>query len=279
MTEPRPFAGVLCDAIDNDKLVVVAITSKTSAAIESEDTAYGAGKSTFAMDLSFKFHHYSTEFSRFHDFGLDRDDLKNWQGVFDDLWYYPSRIVRSLKQAAEEDRRIPMGVWDDVQYTAGAKSGVSPPIQELVGRLTTGRPQIAVLVLTAPNVLDVSSPVRRLIQYEVIIPSRGVFEVQQVRYRKDFRNPVRDSMRLVPVEAGDLRGEGKSAFPALPATVKARYDGWRKDQNAMKDDRLIRRLEQYERTTQTALPVPEKPERNRMAPALQTTSPRSTDDI
>ena len=59
--------------------------------------------------------------------------------------------------------------------------------------------------------------------FEVIIPRRGVFEVQRTIRSKNFKAPEADFSRLVPVETG--------SFTDLPKSVKERYNALRKASN------------------------------------------------
>ena len=244
------FTKACEEAIASPKgLVIAAITSNTQASFESDQTPYGAGKTTLAMHLSYHFNHFDPETKRYYDSALDKDDIKNWGTTNDNMWYYPSRILKSMDKAVAEHRRLLSGVWEDVQYTAGAQTGLPAAIEELVGDLTTDRPEIGVLFLTMPNVMGVAAAIRNLIQFELIVHSRGRFEVQHVNYRKNFRNPKKDYMHLEYVPGQGRDEKEQVDFGPLPLVEQRWYDDWRAEQKSYKRKRTIATLERFERVT------------------------------
>ena len=244
----KSFSEILQDAICNDKLVIVAVTSNTQARNESDDTPYGAGKTTMALKLSYKFHHFDPAEHRFYDVGLDQSDLRNWGSTFEDLFYYPYRILTAVRDVGKGAKKpMPMAVWDDAQYTAGRQIGTPVVVTQLIARLTTSRPELKVLVLTTPNINDLSSALRTIVGIEVIVFARGEFEVQKIKHLKNFKNPSKDHTRLEYLEGEDNRELGKaSSFTPLPPTVMEYYNSWRAKEKLLRDERQIKKQQDYD---------------------------------
>lgn len=247
------FTKAVEEALTSPKgLVIAAITSNTQASFESDLTPYGAGKTTLALKLAYHFNHFDPETKRYWDIDLDDNDLRNWETTNRQTWYYPSKILRSMDTAVGEGRRMLAGLWDDTQYTAGARTGLPQAIEELVGDLTTDRPEIGVLFLTMPNVMGVASAIRNLVQYELIVHARGRYEVQRVSYRKNFANPKKDWMRLEYVSGLSREEKKEPDFGPLPLSEQRWYDEWRSGQKGLKRKRTIQSLERYEHVTAQA---------------------------
>ena len=245
--EKDKFTIACENAIASNQLVICAVTSNTQASFESDGIPFGAGKSTLALELSYRFNHFDPETRRYYDVGLDRNDERNWETVKKHSYYYPSKLLKAVHKAEDEKVLIQCALWDDVQYTAPARAGTSPALEELVGDLTTERPTIRILILTCPNILGISSIVRSIVQFEIIVYARGRFEVQRVMYRKNFRNPRKDLMRLDYVSGEDPTEKEETDFDALPSSMQTWYDNWRKDEKRPKRAKTIATLERYEK--------------------------------
>ena len=68
--------------------------------------------------------------------------------------------------------RLNAAVWDDVKRTAPASQGVPRAIRNLANFLSTERPEIACMIMTAPNINSISAPLRKLVVFEVIVIER-----------------------------------------------------------------------------------------------------------
>ena len=106
-------------------------------------------------------------------------------------------------------------------------SSVPDAIRWLAGSMTTNRPECNTLIFTAPNINSFSAPLRKLVVFELIVFERGKYEVQQIKYRKNFRDPMKDK-----VLAEFIEGNREFAFEQLPSSVQKRYDDWRAVQKA-----------------------------------------------
>jgi len=73
--------------------------------------------------------------------------------------------------------------------------------------------------MTAPNINSISSPLRKLVLFEVIVAERGKYEVQKIVYHKNFRRPLEDIGRLEYLHEGE--------FSPLPEDILKRYQEWR----------------------------------------------------
>lgn len=258
----------MIDAIsaEGGKLVFCIVTSNTRGKYENEGTAFGASKTTIAMQLARHYNHYEPDYNGgdFTDFGERAwDKTEGWDVLFGDwtpeepekstraLWYYPHQVLNSLEKAEATGQRIKAGVWDGVQFSAGAKHGTEAKLVDMVGDLTEERPSLAIMFMTAPNILSIAAPLRPLVKYELIAFERGLFEVQQVNIQKDFKNPSRDRQRLKPLQGID-REEAKELgvdiedyrIPALPQPIQEKYDAWRKFNKGWRRRALIEGLRQ-----------------------------------
>jgi len=229
------FADYLNMAIRDSYLIVCLVSSHTQGRIKSLNLPYGLGKTTFAMWASYitnavpgtypppkLLHKDPSKFRRimemYNPYDLTISEVSmNWDKVFSQLVYNIVDCARLIRPGTGIRRK--MGVWDDVAATAPAERGVPSIIYKLKGYITTARPEIACLMLTASNRNEIVAPIRRLVVIEIIIAERGVYEVQRVKYYKNFRNPNVDISRLDYME--------ESIFPPLPKAVQIRYDAWR----------------------------------------------------
>jgi hypothetical protein len=205
------FAESLTEAIRHDYLMFVLVTSHTQGKLKSVNFPFGVGKTTLTMWLSYVFSGIKTG-----------DGIKySWDEVFANMVYNP---IAALKLVRPGTPRRPFGLWDDVQLTAPAERQVPPPILRFASYVTTTRKQIGVFFMTAPNMREIAAPLRRLITFELIVPERGKYEVQQIKCYKNFRNPLMDTTKLEYVEEG--------GFPKLPKVIEEKYDAWREVEKA-----------------------------------------------
>ena len=74
-------------------------------------------------------------------------------------------------------------------------------------------------------------------------------------YRKNFRNPRKDLMRLDYVSGEDPSQKEDTDFDALPPAIQAWYDTWRRDQKRPKREKTIASLERYEKVVPMEKPI------------------------
>ncbi len=216
----KTLADYLKMAIQNDFLVTALITSYTKAKRKTQNLPFGVGKTTLDFWLSYYLNGQS------------------WDKVFERTAYNPFDLGRMLEPGAE---RKPAVLWEDVQATAPAEQGVPRAVRRLANFLSTERPEIACLLMTAPNIAMISSPLRRLVLFEIIVSERGHYEVQKISYHKNFKQPLQDLARLEYLEETAI----SEPFPPLPAEVMQRYTAWRIDQKLKLYPSLISELEGY----------------------------------
>jgi hypothetical protein len=163
---------------------------------------------------------------------------KNWDTVFARAACNPYNLAKMLEPGSE---RKPAVLYEDVQSTAPAEQGVPKAIRRLADFLSTQGPEIACLLMTAPNISMISSPLRKLVIFKVIVSERGHYEVQKISYHKNFKDPLHDLARLEYLEE-TVREE---PFEPLPAEVMQRYTKWRVDQKLRLYPNLMAGLDAY----------------------------------
>lgn len=227
--QPPTLAETLADALKNDFFFAILITSQSQGKKKSMNLPFGLGKTTLAMWISYVLHG------------------QNWDGVFNDMFYYPSKLAKAIKADPNkpEDQKLPNAIWDDVQMMAPAENVVPRPIRNLAGLLSTKRPECSVLTMTAPNILSIAAPLRKLVVFELIVWERSHYEVQRISFRKNFKNPYQDLMDLSFIEGDDLT----TRFDPLPPEIQTRYNKWRVEMKVPFEDTVITDLEKYEKRT------------------------------
>lgn len=216
----KTLADYFLEAINNDYLITVLVTSYTKAKVKTQNLPFGVGKTTLAFWLSYFM------------------NGKNWDTVFDRCAYNPHSLGRMLEPGVERKQAV---LWEDVQATAPAEQGVPKAIRRLANFLSTERPEIACLLMTAPNISMISSPLRKLVIFEVIVSARGHYEVQKISYHKNFKDPLHDLARLEYLEE-TVREE---PFDPLPPEVLQRYTRWRVEQKKRLYPNLMAELDAY----------------------------------
>lgn len=105
--------------------------------------------------------------------------------------------------------------------------------------------------MTASSRGDISAPLRSLPLFEIIVPSRGNYEIQQTRRNKRFDNPEADLLHLRYLEEG--------TFSPLPELIQRRYDNWRVSEKKKLDSTEYRaRLIAFSRQAMEAIKPPEE---------------------
>jgi len=198
----KELADYLKAAIDNDYLINLLITSHTQGKLKSQNMPFGLGKTT----LEFWLNYYLNG--------------KSWDKVFETTKYNPYDFVRLFNPELRlKEGRLAAVSYDDIQATAPAEQGVPRAIRRLANYLTTSRPEVAAILGTADNINSISSPLRKIFLFEIIVSERGVYEVQKITYHKNYKRPLHDLGRLEYLEEG--------TFPKLPSEVYERYRLWR----------------------------------------------------
>lgn len=198
MKTEKEFADYMKDAIKNNFLLTVLITSQTQGKRKSANLPFGLGKTTLMFWLAYYM------------------NGQNWDKVFEFLCGNPYDVVSLLEPGRP---RVRAACWDAVQMTAPAEQGVPRVIRKLSSYISDTRPEMACLLMTASNMNSICAPLRKLVVFEVIIAERGEYEIQKIKYHKNYKQPLMDLSNLEYLEEG--------TFPKLPDFVSERYEQWR----------------------------------------------------
>jgi hypothetical protein len=238
----KSLGDFLADAITKNYLITIAITSYTQAKNQTRNLPFGLGKTSLAMELAYLLLG-----------GTLNDCFQNkniWEKVHKIMAYDPCVMGENLKPGRE---RTPCVIWDDVQATAPASQSVPIAIRSLANFISTERPECACIILTTPNLNFIAAPLRKLVNFEIIISERGLYEVHKYSYFKDFKRPLQDRMHFDYIE--ELPRD--QPFPPLPAFEQEWYDKWRTERkqqlypNMMKNLKTYTQLQQWEQTGET----------------------------
>jgi len=193
-------------AIHRDYLIGIVITSSAQGKMPSVGMDYGAGKSTLAMNMAELYY-------------------GDWGRVFENMVYFPYHVELFFRTRVG---RTPILLWDDMQLTVGKDKAQDRYIRRLAYRLTTARPHLAVLIGTCPHLGTLHKSFREFFTFEVKVPERGRYEVQQLKRWSPFGDPL--NVRVT------MRYKGEAVFGPLPPDVQMRYDAWRAEMNGMYDE-------------------------------------------
>ncbi len=233
--QPPTLEEALARALNNDFLIVLLISSQTKGKFKSLNLPFGLGKTSLSFWLSYYIHGGKSEDSQ--------SDNPVWQEVRNDAFYYPSKLVRRLVPNVERKTPMACAVYDAVQMTAPADQNVPTVLRKLASYLSENRPECKVIIFNAPNINSISAPLRRLVAYELIVWERGHYEVQQIVYHKNFKNPLMDKIKLEYVEGTP----STSVFDSLPPFMQKWYDEWRAKEKEPYQRQLLKDLDRYEK--------------------------------
>jgi len=211
--------------INQDYLEFFLITSRAAGLETSEGRPFGVGKSSLSIWTAYRAFAYDNGTLYFdNDQMIDGTSKKERIELMKIIvnryitWSLKG-IIEIIKKA---DGTIPAIIWDDVQRDCPAYQHVPKDKREMIEYLTMTRQRVANLVLTAPSMGDIAKPLRRNISWEIIVPTRGVYEVHFIGKRRDFYNPTEDKSRLWY----DVTG----TFEALPKEIDILYKRRRDEQ-------------------------------------------------
>lgn len=195
------------DAIQNDKLIVVCVTSAIQGFLPSEGYKFGQGKSVFTLWNN-------------HNLNKAHNGLCDpWEEAFLNIGYTWEHLEDAVERANE--RRIISYVQDDAQLIAGVSKARQQKVQEWAEWLSTSRPFFAVIWLTCPGLDTLAASWVRLIDFEIKIPERGVFEIHKLKGYTIYKRPRQPAHKLDYFEDGE--------FPTLPSKYDKKYKEWRKE--------------------------------------------------
>ncbi|MFA5455989.1 MAG: hypothetical protein WC272_11805 [Sulfurimonas sp.] len=223
----KDFATYLNDAINHNFLLVVLITSQTQGKLKTENLPFGVGKTTLMLWLMYYMNGGIAE-------NAYEPNNPAWETVFTKLCGNPYDIVLLLEPGTQ---RTKCAGWDAVQMTAPAEQGVPKVIRKLSSYVSDTRPELACLIMTASNMNAISAPLRKLVVFEIIIAERGKYEIQKIKYHKNFEQPLQDLCKIDYLEEG--------TYPKLPDKISDRYEIWRKNSKAKIYPNLLADCESY----------------------------------
>ena len=206
-------------AIRDGYLLGILVTSQAQASLPSEGWSFGAGKTTFALKWA-----------------------KNmcYNGNFEQVKEHTICFAEQLDPFFDPDTpTTPCVVIEDMQFDFGKHRSRDRDIQELGALFTMQRPQVNVIIGTAPHRGQLAKYFREeLFHFEVIIPERGLYEIQRLRRWIDFKDPVNVKETIDPA--------GVMGFLDLNPKEKEWYLEWRnwRDKEAKSRVRIFQKRQQ-----------------------------------
>lgn len=204
--------------IDNDYLEIFIVTSRAGGLEPSEGRSYGVGKSTMAIWMAYRAHAYARKYLKIVgdeivDLATPDERIRIMLDIIDNylVWTLDDLLYKLHKTS----RVIPAVIWDDVQYDCPAYHTVPPELRRKIEWLTRSRQKVSNIILTAPSIGEIAKILRIMINVEIIVPRRGVYEIQFLTKRRNFYDPTEDVQRMWY--------EGTGFFDPLPKEVDDYY--------------------------------------------------------
>ncbi|GAG82625.1 unnamed protein product, partial [marine sediment metagenome] len=195
--------------VTSNRMMFVVITSSAEGMIPSEGFKYGEGKSTLAMGISKSIYERHRPLS-------DAEDL-----VKENMGYTIEGIRDMIVRGFDE--RVLCYIADDFQQWAGKHNSYSKNLRWLTGQLSTKRPYCAVFIATCPDLGELAKCARDLFMFEIKVPVRGYCEIQKIKVKTAFDDPLNPRKRLHYI--------GETEFPKVSPELEAWYEGWRDTEN------------------------------------------------
>ena len=217
-------------SIWSDYAICILITSASEGRIPSDGFDYGVGKSTLMLQIAYVFTYKYGKCTY----------QQAWDKVFSSLISFPWEFEYFFLTAPPRYPGDPVFILvDDMQLCFGKDRSRDPYIRRLRNRLTIGRPQFAVLMATAPDIGELARPFRDIWNFEIKVPTRGIYEVQRLKKWTDFRDPYTTKVTM-PKEDWGLGariedGKIRPAFDDLDPEIKERYRKWRNERDKRYD--------------------------------------------
>jgi len=199
----------------------VCITSSAEGKIPSEGFMFGEGKSSLAGGLA------KMIFKRKHSFGEQQSE-ELVKGSFGYTWEHHIQAIKEAK-----DQRKLVYVMDDLQRIAGKSKSRDRKVQEWAEFFSTARPFFAVVLVTCPSLGDLAKCFRDLMMFEIKVPVRGTYEVQRIKTKTVYRDP------LNPIKL--LHYFGEADFPKPSDSWEEWYREWRSEGSYDVFDDMIKR--------------------------------------
>ncbi len=211
--------------INEDYLELFLITSRAAGLEPSEGRSFGVGKSTFAVWMAYRAFTFANGTLYFNE-GRMVDETPEDEKIEIMKHVVKNYVKYSLDDGIEiirtTNKLIPALILDDIQDSCPAYQHIPPKVRRKIEYLTRVRQRVANIICTAPSMGEIAKPLRQHINWEIIIPTRGVYEVQFIGKRRDFYNPTEDRSRLWYEVTG--------TFEPLPKEVDHLYKQLRDEQ-------------------------------------------------
>jgi hypothetical protein len=212
--------------IDQNYLELYLITSQAAGLEPSEGRPLGAGKSTLGLTVVYRAFAYENgtlyidlKKQQIIDETSEDEKLKLMRKVVEQHTFWSLHDLLTALKTSE--KRLPAVLWDDVQLDCPSWQHIPPRKREMIEELSIARPLVANIVMTAPSMSDIAKPLRRQVNWEIIIPTRGLYEVHFIGKRRDFYQPTEDQSRLWYDATG--------TFEPLPKEIMELYNKRREE--------------------------------------------------
>jgi predicted CopG family antitoxin len=232
----------MAENISENYLELFLITSQAAGLEPSEGRPLGAGKSTLGLTIVYRAFAFENgtlyidlKKGQIIDETPEEEKIRLMKEVVEKYTFWKlSDLLLAIKTAP---KRLPAVLWDDAQLDCPAWTNIPQDMREKIEELSVVRPLVANIVITAPSISDLAKPLRRQINWEVIIPRRGTYEVHFIGKRRNFYQPTEDMSRLWYDATG--------SFDPLPGEVMQLYDR-RREEVARRLERLKERKPSFE---------------------------------
>lgn len=178
-------------------LIFIAVTSAAQGKVPTEGFSFGEGKSSLAMGIS-KLIYKGSEEKIKENMGYDEYDIE---------------------ELLNRSKRTLCYISEDMQIAFGKHKSHDPGIRALSGLMSAGRPYCAVFIGTMPHLGSIAKSWRELFMFEIKVPIRGYYEIQQIKHYTPFDDPYNPKPRL------DYKGEAE--FPKPTPELEEWYVEWR----------------------------------------------------
>ena len=209
MSELQTLTDYIDLCVNSNRMMFIVITSSAEGLIPSHGFKYGEGKSTLAMCIS------QSIYERHRPLSDAEELVKRNMG-------YQKESVRDMIVRGF-DERILSYISDDFQQWAGKHNSYSKNLRWLMGQLSTKRPYCAVFIATCPDLGELAKCARDLFMIEIKVPVRGYAEIQHIKTRTDFSDPLNPTKRL--------RYISETEFPKVSPELESWYENWRDAEN------------------------------------------------
>lgn len=223
-------------SISHDRLMFICVTSSAEGKIPSEGFMFGEGKSSLAMGIA------KMIYKKYHSLG----DLQAEELIRENMGYTWEHHIEAVRRG--KVRRIACYIMDDLQRIAGKSKSRNHMVQEWAEFFSTARPFFAVIIVTCPDLGTLAKCWRDIMMFEIKVPVRGTYEVQLIKTKTIFRDP------LNPIKL--LRYFGEAEFPKPTPDLEKWYQNtFRKESSYDEFEAMV--IRHYGKPPEEQEPKPE----------------------